>query len=111
MRDEERRENRSGRRASDRAAGAPAWLRITVLVLALIAAAYALMAYPLKDTQLWQYAVPFLSQNQLLGKISRGESPFAEQWAVYLAASLALAAVLWLAAVWRYKQEKLAISG
>ena len=73
--------------------------------------AYALMAYPLKDTQLWQYAVPFLSQNQLLGKISRGESPSAEQWAVYLAASLALAAVLWLAAVWRYKQEKLAISG
>lgn len=44
MRDEERRENRSGRRASDRAAGAPVWLRITVLVLALIAAAYALMA-------------------------------------------------------------------
>lgn len=44
MRDEERRENRSGRRASDRAAGAPAWLRIAVLVLALIAAAYALMA-------------------------------------------------------------------
>ena len=39
MRDEERRENRSGRRASDRAAGAPAWLRIAVLVLALIAAA------------------------------------------------------------------------
>ncbi|WP_312185044.1 PAS domain-containing protein, partial [Brevundimonas vesicularis] len=44
MRDEERRENRSGRRASDRAVGAPAWLRIAVLVLALIAAAYALMA-------------------------------------------------------------------
>ena len=73
--------------------------------------AYALMAYPLKDTQLWQYAVPFLSQNQLLGKISRGESPTLEQWAVYLGSSLALAAVLWLAAVWRYKQEKLAISG
>ena len=44
MRDEERRENRSGRRASDRAAGAPAWLRIAGLVLALIAAGYALMA-------------------------------------------------------------------
>ncbi len=73
--------------------------------------AYALMAYPLKDTQLWQYAVPFLSQNQLLGKISRGESPSPEQWAVYLVSSLGLAAVLWLAAVWRYKQEKLAISG
>ena len=73
--------------------------------------AYALMAYPLKDTQLWQYAVPFLSQNQLLGKISRGESPTPAQWGVYLAAALGLAALLWLAAVWRYKQEKLAISG
>lgn len=73
--------------------------------------AYALMAYPLKDTQLWQYAVPFLSQNQMLGKISRGESPTPEQWAVYLVSSLGLAAAFWLAAVWRYKQEKLAISG
>lgn len=73
--------------------------------------AYALMAYPLKDTQLWQYAVPFLSQNQLLGKISRGESPLPEQWAIYLLAAIALAGALWLAAVWRYKQERLAISG
>lgn len=71
---------------------------------------YALMAYPLKDTTLWQYAVPFLSQNQLLVKVSRGESPAPEQWAIYLAASLALAALLWAAAVWRYRQEKLAIS-
>ena len=73
--------------------------------------AYALMAYPLKDTQLWQYAVPFLSQNQLLGKVSRGEAAAPEQWAVYLAAALGLAALLWLAAVWRYRQERLAISG
>jgi len=72
--------------------------------------AYALMAYPLKDTALWQYAVPFLSQNQLLVKVNRGESPTAEQWAIYLAASLTLAMVLWLVAVWRYRQEKLAIS-
>ena len=71
---------------------------------------YALMAYPLKDTTLWQYAVPFLSQNQLLVKVSRGEAPSATQWAVYLGASLVLAAVLWLAAVWRYRQERLAIS-
>ena len=71
---------------------------------------YALMAYPLKDTTLWQYAVPFLSQNQLLVKVSRGETPSATQWAVYLGASLVLAAVLWLAAVWRYRQERLAIS-
>ena len=72
--------------------------------------AYALMAYPLKDTALWQYAVPFLSQNQLLVKVNRGETPTAEQWGIYLAASLTLAIVLWLVAVWRYRQEKLAIS-
>ena len=73
--------------------------------------AYALMAYPIKDTALWQYAVPFLSQNQLIQKITRGEAASMEQWGVYLACSLALGAVLWLLAVWRYKQEKLAISG
>jgi len=72
--------------------------------------AYGLMAYPIKDTALWQYAVPFLSQNQLIQKVTRGESAVPEQWAVYLAASSALAALLWLAAVWRYRQEKLAIS-
>jgi sodium transport system permease protein len=72
--------------------------------------AYALMAYPLKDTALWQYAVPFLSQNQMIQKVTRGEAATTEQWALYLAASLALATVLWLLAVWRYRQEKLAIS-
>ena len=73
--------------------------------------AYALMAYPIKDTALWQYAVPFLSQNQMLSRISRGDAIAAEQWGVYLASALLLAALLWLAAAWRYKQEKLAISG
>ncbi len=72
---------------------------------------YALMAYPLKDTQLWQYAVPFLSQNQMLVKVTRGEMPSVTQWAVYLAASAALAVVLWAVAVWRYRQERLAIAG
>ena len=72
--------------------------------------AYGLMAYPLKDTALWQYAVPFLSQNQLIQKITRGEVATLQQWGLYLASSLALAAILWGLAVWRYKQEKLAIS-
>ena len=72
--------------------------------------AYALMAYPLKDTAIWQYAVPFLSQNQLILKITRGEAASMEQWGLYLASSLALAALLWALAVWRYRQEKLAIS-
>lgn len=72
--------------------------------------AYGLMAYPLKDTAAWQYAVPFLSQNQLIQKITRGEAASMEQWGLYLASSLALAAALWALAVWRYRQEKLAIS-
>ena len=73
--------------------------------------AYGLMAYPLKDTAMWQYAVPFLSQNQLIQKITRGEVASLGQWGLYLASSLGLAAALWALAVWRYKQEKLAISG
>ncbi|MFZ5637810.1 MAG: ABC transporter permease [Pseudomonadota bacterium] len=72
--------------------------------------AYALMAYPLKDQDLWQYAVPFLAQNQMLVKASRGENASPEQWAIYLVCAFALAGVLWLAATWRYRQEKLAIS-
>ncbi|MDO5288072.1 MAG: ABC transporter permease [Pseudomonadota bacterium] len=72
--------------------------------------AYALMAYPLKDTQLWQYAVPFLAQNQMLAKVSRGDVPLPGQWAVYFASAFGLAAVLWLAAVWRYRQERLAVA-
>ena len=71
---------------------------------------YALMAYPLKDQDLWQYAVPFLSQNQMLVKATRGETASPEQWAIYLGCAFALAAVLWIAAIWRYRQEKLAIS-
>ena len=71
---------------------------------------YALMAYPLKDQDLWQYAVPFLAQNQMLVKASRGENASLEQWAIYLTCALALALALWLAAIWRYRQEKLAIS-
>ena len=40
----ERRAQQPGRRASDRGAGTPAWLRITVLTIALAAAAYVLLA-------------------------------------------------------------------
>ena len=71
---------------------------------------YALMAYPIRDTELWQYAVPFLSQNQMVGKLGRGDMPTPEQWGVYLGCALLLAAIVWAAAVWRYGREKLAIS-
>ena len=69
-----------------------------------------LMVNPIK-TQLWQFAVLFLAQNQLLLKVIRAEPIDARVWAVYLAAGFGLAALLWFAAVRRYHQEKLAISG
>ena len=68
-----------------------------------------LMVNPVK-TQLWQFAVPFLAQNQLLLKVIRHEPISPQVWAVYLGCSIGLALLLWLAAVMRYRQEKLAIS-
>ncbi|KLI98293.1 ABC transporter permease [Luteimonas sp. FCS-9] len=71
---------------------------------------FVLIVNPIK-TELWQFAVPFLAQNQLLLKIIRAEPIAPQVWAVYLLASLALVAVFWGLAVWRYRQERLAISG
>ncbi len=69
-----------------------------------------LLVNPVKN-QLWMFAVPFLSQNQLLLKILRGETVLPLEWLVYFSAGLGLVALLWFGAVWRYRQEKLAISG
>ncbi|MCC7461254.1 MAG: ABC transporter permease [Gammaproteobacteria bacterium] len=95
----------AGARSMKEAQSHMVWLMLLPMLAAL-----GLMSYPLKDTALWQYAVPFLSQYQLIQKITRGEAASPEQWALYLAAALALAALLTLLAVWRYRQEKLAIS-
>jgi sodium transport system permease protein len=70
----------------------------------------ALMVNPLKE-QLWQYAVPFLAQNQMLLKVIRAEYIPMQVWGIYLGAGIGLAALLWFAAVRRYHQERLAISG
>ncbi len=83
---------------------------MTWLMLLPMLPGYALMVYPVKS-QLWQLAVPFLAQNQMLLKIIRHEPISAQMWAVYLAAGFGLAALLWFAAVRRYHQERLAISG
>ncbi|MGY3266406.1 ABC transporter permease [Lysobacter sp. HA35] len=82
---------------------------MTWLMLLPMLPSITLMANPIK-TQLWQFAVPFLAQNQLLLKIVRGEPVDAQMWAVYLACSFGLALLLWYAAVRRYQQERLAIS-
>ncbi|WP_408951736.1 ABC transporter permease [Lysobacter sp. Hz 25] len=83
---------------------------ITWLMLMPLLPTFVLMVNPLK-TQLWQFAVPFLAQNQLLLKVIRGEAISGQIWAVYLATAFALAALLWFAAVRRYHNETLAISG
>ena len=83
---------------------------ITWLMLMPLIPTFVLMVNPLK-TQLWQFTVPFLSQNQLLLKVIRGETISGQTWAVYLATAFALAALLWFAAVRRYHNEKLAIAG
>lgn len=83
---------------------------MTWLMLLPMMPGYALVAYPLKS-ELWQYAVPFLSQNQMLLKVIRHETITPAVWAIYLGASLGLAALLWFAAVRRYHNERLAISG
>ncbi|MFD0739676.1 ABC transporter permease [Lysobacter koreensis] len=83
---------------------------MTWLMLLPMLPTFVLLVNPIK-TQLWQFAVPFLAQNQLLLKVIRGEAIDAQTWGIYLAAGFGLAAVLWFAAVRRYHQEKLAISG
>lgn len=82
---------------------------IVWLMLLPMIPSFVLMINPIK-TELWQFAVPFLAQNQLLLKIIRAEPIEPAIWAVYLGASLAIAAALWMLAVWRYRQEKLAVA-
>ena len=83
---------------------------MTWLMLLPMIPTFALMANPLKS-QPWQFAVPFLAQNQLLLKVIRNEHIGAQTWGIYVAAAFGVAALLWYAAVRRYHQEKLAIAG
>lgn len=83
---------------------------MTWLMLLPMLPGYALMVYPIKSA-LWQFAVPFLAQNQMLIKVIRQEPVSWQIWAVYLSSGIALSLLLWLATVWRYNQERLAISG
>jgi sodium transport system permease protein len=68
-----------------------------------------LMVNPVKN-QLWMFAVPFLSQNQMIMKLVRGETISHAEWGVYLLAGFGLAAILWAIAARMYHREKLAIS-
>ena len=82
---------------------------MSMLMLLPIVPTVVLMVSPIR-TQLWQYTVPFLAQNQMLLKVIRSEPVAMLEWAVYFGAGFGLAALLWFAATRRYHQERLAIS-
>ena len=82
---------------------------MSMLMMLPILPSVILMVNPVKQ-QLWQFAVPFLAQNQLILKLVRGEYIALDIWGVYLASGIGLGALLWLAAARLYHQEKLAIS-
>jgi sodium transport system permease protein len=68
-----------------------------------------LMVAPVR-TQLWMLAVPFLSQNQLILRVLRGEVIAWWEWGVSLGAGLTLVAVVWFVAARLYHREQLATS-
>jgi len=80
-----------------------------VLLLLPIIPTLLLLVNPVKN-QLWMLTVPFLAQNQMLLKVIRSEPIASLEWTVYMLAGFALAALLWLGAIRRYHQERLAIS-
>jgi sodium transport system permease protein len=82
---------------------------MSVLMFLPLVPTIMLMVNPVKD-ELWQFAVPFLAQNQMILKLIRSETIAAQEWGVYLAAGFGLGLVLWMLAARLYHQEKLAIS-
>jgi sodium transport system permease protein len=82
---------------------------MSMLMMLPILPTIILMVNPMKN-QLWQFAVPFLAQNQMILKIVRSENILPTEWAVYLVCGFGLGAILWFIAARRYLDEKLAIS-
>jgi len=82
---------------------------MSLLMMLPIIPTVMLMVNPIR-TQLWQFAVPFLAQNQMLLKVIRAEAITPMMWLIYFGVGFGIAALLWFAAVRRYHQEKLAIS-
>lgn len=82
---------------------------MSILMMLPLLPTIILMVNPVKN-QVWMFAVPFLSQNQMIMKLVRGEAISNIEWVVYLLAGFGLAAVLWAIAARMYHREKLAIS-
>ena len=82
---------------------------MSVLMLLPLIPTIMLLVNPIK-TQLWQFSVPFLAQNQMIMKLLRMEPVTATEWAVCLLVGFGLGALLWLLAARQYHREKLAVS-
>ena len=81
-----------------------------LLIMLPMLPAFILMVNPIKE-KLWQFAVPFLSQNQMIMKLLREEWISPQIWGAYYAGAIGVAAIFWILAVIRYNDERLAISG
>ncbi len=82
---------------------------MSVLMLLPIIPTILLMVNPIRN-ELWQFAVPFLAQNQMILKLVRSEPISLSEWSVYFVAGFGLGMVMWVLAARRYHREKLAIS-
>ena len=82
---------------------------MSVLMLLPMVPTLLLWVNPVRD-ELWQFAVPFLAQNQMIMKLVRGEVVGVAEWAVYMGAGLGTALLLWIVASRLYLSEKLAVS-
>lgn len=82
---------------------------LAILMLLPLVPTMVLLVSPIKD-QLWQFAVPFLAQNQLLLKVLRAEAIGPAQWLIYTGCSFTVVLALWQLARVRYRRERLAIA-
>jgi sodium transport system permease protein len=82
---------------------------MSILMMLPLIPTLVLMINPVK-TQIWQFAIPFLSQNQLIMKLLRMEAVSPEEWGIYLVTGFGLGALLWAIAARLYHRERLAIS-
>lgn len=83
---------------------------LSILLLLPMIPSLMLMIAPVKN-QLWMMAVPFLSQNQLIIKLIRGEAISATEWAVYFVTGMFLVLIVWWIGARLYRREQLGLSG
>jgi len=81
---------------------------MSMLMLLPVLPTLVLMINPVK-TETWMYAVPFLSQNQLVMAVLRGEALSALEVSVYLLSQVSLVCVILFAAAKLYASERMAL--